>query len=111
MLFEANSLLALSNYEVNTLERIENMYYDNHRSGTDKIIYRWGVSNMNFFWRITHMYEEYEIESSKDEEEGYDTKRFKQFNQNLSGLTKGLYIFAGESNGGKTAVMSNLLKI
>lgn len=39
--FKANSLLALSNYEVNTLERIENMYYDNHRSGTDKIIYRW----------------------------------------------------------------------
>nr|DAN68389.1 MAG TPA: hypothetical protein [Caudoviricetes sp.] len=39
--FEANSLLALSNYEVNTLERIENMYYDNNRSGTDKIIYRW----------------------------------------------------------------------
>lgn len=39
--FEANSLLALSNYEVDTLERIENMYYDNHRSGTDKIIYRW----------------------------------------------------------------------
>jgi len=39
--FEVNSLLALSNYEVDTLERIENMYYDNHRSGTDKIIYRW----------------------------------------------------------------------
>lgn len=39
--FEANSLLALSNYEVDTLERIENMYYDNHRNGTDKIIYRW----------------------------------------------------------------------
>lgn len=39
--FEANSLLALSNYEVDTLERIENMYYDNHISGTDKIIYRW----------------------------------------------------------------------
>lgn len=39
--FEANSLLALSNYEVDILERIENMYYDNHRSGTDKIIYRW----------------------------------------------------------------------
>ena len=39
--FEANSLLALSNYEVDTLERIENMYYDNDRSGTDKIIYRW----------------------------------------------------------------------
>ena len=39
--FEANSLLALSNYEVNTLEKTENIYYDNHRSGTDKIIYRW----------------------------------------------------------------------
>lgn len=39
--FEANSLLALSNYEVDTLERIENIYYNNHRSGTDKIIYRW----------------------------------------------------------------------
>lgn len=39
--FEANSLLALSNYEVDTLERIENMYYDNHRGGTDKTIYRW----------------------------------------------------------------------
>lgn len=69
-----------------------------------------GVSNMNFFEESLATYEEYEIESSKDEEEGYDTKRFKKFNQNLSGLTKGLYIFAGESNGGKTAVMSNLLK-
>lgn len=39
--FEVNSLLALSNYEVDTLEKIENIYYDNHRSGTDKIIYRW----------------------------------------------------------------------
>ena len=36
-----------------------------------------GVSNMNFFEESLATYEEYEIESSKDEEEGYDTKRIK----------------------------------
>jgi len=37
-------------------------------------------------------------------------RNFSIFNDKLSGLTKGFYIFAGESNGGKTAIMSNLLK-
>lgn len=66
--------------------------------------------SIDFYKESLATYEEYEIESEKDEEEGYDTVRFPSFNKNLSGLTKGLYIFAGESNGGKTAIMSNLLK-
>ena len=66
--------------------------------------------SVDFYKESLATYEEYEIESEKDEEEGYDTVRFPSFNKNLSGLTKGLYIFAGESNGGKTAIMSNLLK-
>lgn len=37
-----NSLLSLTNYEVELLEKINTIYYDNYRSRTNKIIYRWG---------------------------------------------------------------------
>ena len=66
--------------------------------------------SINFYELSRSTYEEYEIETEKEEEEGYDTSNFSIFNDKLSGLTKGFYIFAGESNGGKTAIMSNLLK-
>ena len=65
---------------------------------------------INYYELSRATYEEYEIETEKEEEEGYDTSNFSIFNDKLSGLTKGFYIFAGESNGGKTAIMSNLLK-
>lgn len=37
-----SSLLNLTNYEVELLEKINTIYYDNYRSRTNKIIYRWG---------------------------------------------------------------------
>lgn len=40
---------------------------------------------------------------------GYLTLDFPIFNQKLEGLEEGLYIFAGESNSGKTAVMTNMM--
>lgn len=64
----------------------------------------------DFFKEAFDIFQEYEVESNKDHEVGYDTDNFKNFNQNLDGLSKGLYIFAGESNCGKTAVMTNLLQ-
>ena len=36
-----SSLLSLTNYEVELLEKINTIYYDNYRSRTNKIIYRW----------------------------------------------------------------------
>ena len=36
-----SSLLSLINYEVELLEKINTIYYDNYRSRTNKIIYRW----------------------------------------------------------------------
>ena len=40
---------------------------------------------------------------------GYSCPDYPVFNEKLEGLEEGLYIFAGESNSGKTAVMTNLL--
>lgn len=40
---------------------------------------------------------------------GYSCNNFPIFNQKIEGLEEGLYIFAGESNSGKTAIMTNLL--
>lgn len=39
---------------------------------------------------------------------GYIAPHFPLFNEKMEGLEPGLYLFAGESNSGKTAVMSNL---
>lgn len=40
---------------------------------------------------------------------GYSCPDFPIFNERLEGLEEGLYVFAGESNSGKTAIMTNLL--
>ena len=40
---------------------------------------------------------------------GYTVPGFPIFNKRLEGLEEGLYIFAGESNSGKTAVVTNLV--
>ena len=36
-----SSLLNLTNYEVDILDKVNTIYYDNYRSGTNRIIYRW----------------------------------------------------------------------
>ena len=40
---------------------------------------------------------------------GYTVAGFPIFNRRLEGMEEGLYIFAGESNSGKTAVVTNLI--
>lgn len=40
--------------------------------------------------------------------EGYQAPHFPLFTQKLEGLESGLYVFAGESNSGKTGVMINI---
>lgn len=40
---------------------------------------------------------------------GYTVSGFPIFNRRLEGMEEGLYIFAGESNSGKTAVVTNLI--
>lgn len=41
--------------------------------------------------------------------EGYKIPGYPQMEEKLEGLESGLYLFAGESNGGKSALMMNLL--
>ena len=40
---------------------------------------------------------------------GYMVQNFPVFNKRLEGMEEGLYVFAGESNSGKTAVVMNLI--
>ena len=40
--------------------------------------------------------------------EGYSCPSYPMFNEKMEGLTSGLYMFAGESNSGKTALMTSL---
>lgn len=48
-------------------------------------------------------------EHSQNKGEGYKVPNFPIFEKRMEGLEAGLYIFAGESNSGKSAIMSNLL--
>lgn len=40
---------------------------------------------------------------------GYTVNGFPIFNKRLEGMEEGLYVFAGESNSGKTAIVTNLI--
>lgn len=40
---------------------------------------------------------------------GYSVTGFPIFNRRLEGMEEGLYVFAGESNSGKTAIITNLI--
>lgn len=47
--------------------------------------------------------------ASKKKKEGYKLPNFKSIEDSLEGIDEGLYLFAGESNGGKTAMACNIL--
>ena len=49
--------------------------------------------SIDFYKESLATYEEYEIESEKDEEEGYDTVRFPSFNKNLKRSNKRFVYF------------------
>lgn len=55
-----------------------------------------------------NIYDEFDANAHK-KGHGYSCPSFPVFNEKLEGLEEGLYIFAGESNSGKTAIMTNIL--
>jgi replicative DNA helicase len=49
-------------------------------------------------------------ERAWDMAEGYKTPKFQSISENLEGWESGLYVFAGPSNAGKTAIMLNIME-
>ena len=54
------------------------------------------------------IYDDFDVKAHK-KGHGYVCPEFPIFNEKMEGLDEGLYIFAGESNSGKTAIMTNLI--
>ena len=54
------------------------------------------------------IYNDFDVKAHK-KGHGYICPEFPIFNKKMEGLDEGLYIFAGESNSGKTAIMTNLI--
>lgn len=55
--------------------------------------------------------DDYEVfeQNSWNKGDGYQATKFKRFTDYLEGLDEGLYLFAGESNAGKSAIMMNIM--
>lgn len=62
----------------------------------------------DYYLESQKVYDNFEIASRK-KGHGYSCPSFPVFNSKIEGLEEGLYIFAGESNSGKTALMTNLM--
>lgn len=66
------------------------------------------VSIEDFFNTSDSIYDEFE-EYVMNKGNGFSCPHFKMFDEKMEGLESGLYMFAGESNSGKTALMMNLM--
>lgn len=66
------------------------------------------VDMENFYESSSKTYDTFE-EQSHLKGKGYRCPNYPMFNKYIEGLEEGLYIFAGESNSGKTAAATNLL--
>lgn len=66
------------------------------------------VKGEDFFNTTLSRYDKYE-EDSWRKGSGYSCPNFPIFNEKMEGLTTGFYLFGGESNMGKSAMMTNLL--
>lgn len=66
-------------------------------------------SAFNVFQRGLSKYDEFETRA-RLKGEGYKVPGFPEIEKQLEGVESGLYIFAGESNSGKTAMMMNVVK-
>lgn len=62
----------------------------------------------DFYSLAESIYDSFDISAHK-KGTGYMTTNFPLLNAKTEGLEEGLYIFAGESNSGKTAVMTNIM--
>lgn len=69
---------------------------------------KYTVSAEDFFAASLAQYDNFDNKAwSKGE--GYTCPNFPMFNDKMEGLEAGLYLFAGESNTGKTCLLTNLL--
>ena len=62
----------------------------------------------DYYSLAAKIYENFDIAAHK-KGYGYQTTRFPIFDKKIEGLEEGLYLFAGESNSGKTAIATNLI--
>lgn len=62
----------------------------------------------DFYSLASSIYDDFDI-AAHNKGTGYMTTDFPLLNAKTEGLEEGLYIFAGESNSGKTAVMTNII--
>lgn len=69
---------------------------------------RYTVQNEDFFATSLDKYNEFD-NKAWNKGEGYICPNFPIFNEKMEGLEAGLYLFAGESNTGKTCLLTNLL--
>lgn len=66
-------------------------------------------NTFNVFQYGVQKYERFD-EQAKSKGEGYKLNNFPLIEKHLEGLESGLYILAGESNSGKSAMMMNIVK-
>lgn len=68
---------------------------------------QYGVEMEDFFSTTENQYDDFN-EYAWNKGEGYKCPNFPIFDENIEGLESGLYMIAGESNGGKTALVQAL---
>lgn len=66
------------------------------------------VDMEDFFETSETDYDQFDVAAWK-KGDGYDCPNFPEFGRRMEGLDLGLYLFAGESNSGKSALLMNLL--
>ena len=83
--------------QLNNITTIEDLLADSHENVME-----------DYYDLAESIYDEFDVNSHK-KGHGYSCPTFPILNEKMEGLEEGLYIFAGESNSGKTAMMTNLL--
>ena len=85
------------------------------KSATEKLLEenriinsRTSVEMEDFFNTTEAQYDEFD-EASRKKGKGYVCPNFPLFDKHMEGLESGFYLFAGESNGGKSAILTNLM--
>lgn len=62
----------------------------------------------DYYSLATEIYDKFDTYAYK-KGHGYTVPNYPIFNKRLEGMEEGLYVFAGESNSGKTAIVTNLV--
>ena len=92
-------------YSVESIEALEsalNISDESVESAEDVVM-------ENFFATTQSDYDDFDNRAWK-KGDGYKIPQYPEMEERLEGLETGLYVFAGESNSGKSALMMNILK-